>query len=48
MHQNAAAAVVDRDYNDNLKRLATNLQKHTASGDDDEVRRECARRTLDS
>ncbi len=38
VHQNFAAATVDRDYNDNLKRLATNLQKHTSAGDDDEVR----------
>lgn len=35
--QNAAAAIIDREYNDNLRRLASNLQKHTAAGDDDEV-----------
>ena len=37
MLQNAAAATVDRDYSDNLKRLETNLQKHISAGDDDEV-----------
>lgn len=35
--QNAAAAIIDREYNDNLRRLASNLQKHTAAGDDDEI-----------
>ena len=35
--QNAAAAIIDREYNDNLRRLVSNLQKHTAAGDDDEV-----------
>jgi hypothetical protein len=37
IRQNAAAAMIERDYNDNLKRIVLNLQKHTSNGDDDEV-----------
>jgi hypothetical protein len=40
--QTAAAAIIDRDYNDNLRRLVSNLKKHTSAGDDDEVCRFCA------
>jgi hypothetical protein len=32
------AVRLNEGYMDNLQRMTTNLQKHTAAGDDDEVR----------
>jgi hypothetical protein len=48
IRQNAAAAMIERDYNDNLKRLVSNLQKHTSAGDDDEVHTNSRARCLEA
>ncbi len=36
--QTAAAAIIDRDYNDNLRRLVSNIKKHISAGDDPNTR----------